>query len=56
MVSHISSFNILSCFIYADLISSLLDPKLVDPRSTLVHLTRSKLKLGHSISITLQYD
>jgi len=27
----------MSCFIYIDLISSLLDPKVVDPGSTLVH-------------------
>jgi len=27
----------MSYFIYLDLISSLLDPKLVDPRSTLIH-------------------
>jgi len=28
----------MSYFIYTDLISSLLDPKLVDPGSTLVHM------------------
>jgi len=28
----------MSCFIYADLISTLLDPKLADPRSTLIHV------------------
>jgi len=30
-LSHFSSFNIMSYFIYTDLISSLLDPRLVDP-------------------------
>jgi len=34
--SHFSSFNIMSYFIYTDLISSLLDPRLVDPGSTLI--------------------
>jgi len=28
----------MSCFIYTDLISSLLDPKLVNPGSTLIHV------------------
>jgi len=28
----------MSCFTYTDLISSLLDPKLVDPGSTLIHV------------------
>jgi len=28
----------MSYFIYTDLISSLLDPKLVDPGSTLIHI------------------
>jgi len=36
--SHFSSFNIMSYLIYTDLISSFLDPKLVDPRSTLIHV------------------
>jgi len=35
--THFSSFNITSSLICTDLISSLLDPKLVDPVSTLVH-------------------
>jgi len=34
---HSSSFNIFPYLIYTELISSLLDPKLVDPGSTLVH-------------------
>jgi len=33
-----SSFNIMSYFIYADLISSLLNPRHVDPGSTLIHV------------------
>jgi len=36
-LSHFSSFNIISYFTYTDLICSLLDPKLVDPESTLIH-------------------
>jgi len=39
-----SSFNIMSHFIYTDLISSLLDPRLVDPGSLwsmLAHTTLS---------------
>jgi len=36
-----SSFNIKLYLIYTDLISSLLDPKLVDPGSTLVHTVLS---------------
>jgi len=31
-----NSFNIMSYFIYIDLISSLLDPRLIDPGSTLI--------------------
>jgi len=45
-VSHFSSINITSYLIYTDLISSLLDPKLVDPRSTLVH---TALKVGNTV-------
>jgi len=33
-----SSFIIISYFIYIDLISSLLDPRLVDPGSTLLYV------------------
>jgi len=36
-LSHFNSFNITSYFIYTDLISSLLDTKLVDPGSTMAH-------------------
>jgi len=36
-LSRFSSFNISSYFIYTGLSSSLLDPRLVDPISTLVH-------------------
>jgi len=34
----ISSLNIMSSFIYTDLISSLLDPRIVDPGSTLIYV------------------
>jgi len=34
--SHFTSLKIMSYFIYTDLISSLLDPRLVDPGSTLI--------------------
>jgi len=40
-VSHFSSFNITSYLIYTDLISSLLDPRLADPGSTLVHTAQN---------------
>jgi len=38
-LSHFSSFNIMSYFIYTDLISSLLDPALDDPGSALIHFS-----------------
>jgi len=34
--AHFSSFNIMSYFIYTDLINSLVDPNLVDPGSKLI--------------------
>jgi len=37
-----SSFNIMSYFIYTDLINSLLDPSLVDPGLNLIHTTLSE--------------
>jgi len=37
-LSHFSSFNITSYFIYTDLITSLPDPRLVDPGSILFHV------------------
>jgi len=37
-LSHVSSFNIMSYFIFTDLISCLLDPRLVDPGSTLIYV------------------
>jgi len=37
-LSHFGSFNIMSYFIYTDLISSLLDPRLVYPGSTLIYV------------------
>jgi len=36
--SRSSSFNIMSYFICTDLISSLFDPRLVDPGSTLINV------------------
>jgi len=36
-LSHCSSFNMMSYFIYTDLIISLLDERLVDPGLTLIH-------------------
>jgi len=38
VLSHFSFFNIMSYFIYIDLISNLLDPGLVDPGSTLINV------------------
>jgi len=35
---HFSSFNIMSHFIYTDLISNLLDPRLVDPGLILIYV------------------
>jgi len=35
---HFNSFSITSYFIYTDLISSLLDSRLVDPGSNLIHV------------------
>jgi len=37
-LSHFNFFNIMPYFIYTDLISNLLDPRLVDPGSTLIHV------------------
>jgi len=37
-LSHFCSFNIMAYFIYTDLIRSLLDPRLVDPGSTLIYV------------------
>jgi len=34
---HVSFFNIMPYFIYTDIISSLLDSRLVDPGSALIH-------------------
>jgi len=36
--AYFCSFNIISYFFYADLISSLLDAKVVDPRSNLIYV------------------
>jgi len=37
-LSHFSSFNIMSYFIYADLIGGLLNPRLVDPGASLIRV------------------
>jgi len=37
-LSHFTSFNIMSRFIYTDLFSSLLNPRHADPGSTLIHV------------------
>jgi len=37
-LSYFRFFNIMTYFIYTDLISSLLDQRLVDPGSTLIHV------------------
>jgi len=37
-LSHFSSFNIMSCLIYTDLISSLLDPTIVNPGLSLIYI------------------
>jgi len=47
-LSHFSSFNIMLYFIYTDLISSLLDPRFVDPGSILIHVGAYDPKIFNS--------